>query len=150
MQCGDNTLAVKSVKSGHLKADRNPLLKGCGHIWITRTKSWSIETEAGSVETQITRYRSKHTPSTIFHESVHDKVSKTDSSNLRAAKRLFSRLRIRASLPTFLTLHLKQLHLFWRYLVNELPSSLSLHVGQPLNLTKNKRTDEILNELRST
>jgi len=59
MQCSDNTLAVKSVKSGHLKQTATLFSRVAdGHIWITRTKSWSIETEAGSVETQITRYRS--------------------------------------------------------------------------------------------
>jgi len=55
MEYGGNTLPVKSVKSGYLKVDRNPLLKGRGHIWITRTKSRSIETEARSIETQTTR-----------------------------------------------------------------------------------------------
>jgi len=60
MQYGGNTLPVTSVKGGLLNADRNPLLKGREHIWITRTKSWSIETEARSVETQITRYGSHH------------------------------------------------------------------------------------------
>jgi len=58
MQYGGNTLPVTSVKGGHLKADRSPLLKGREHIWITWTKSWSIETEARSVKTQITRHGS--------------------------------------------------------------------------------------------
>jgi len=60
MQYGGNTRSqIIGQGRGHLKVYRNPLLKGCGHIWIARTKSWSIETEArSSVEAQITRYQS--------------------------------------------------------------------------------------------
>jgi len=57
MTYSGNTLPQSiSVKGGHLKADRNPLLKGRGHIWITRTKSWLIEAGARSVEIQISRF----------------------------------------------------------------------------------------------